>query len=153
MKLNITDRTSYLLFVSDWKAAYKKLSASTRQYNLALKTQSRTNQAIGRLYFMERFGNKSVDQQEIKKLEDERHAANLSASTAYQEVTRIQKLLPNHGDLAHHCRAGELSRYPAYGGFPEIANYMLALRKEGKRLAQIAWKKEHAAPKPELVAA
>jgi len=148
MKLDTTTRASYLVFVTEWKANYKALSAAIRRLKPATAAYTHWNIELN-----DEVNRRHQDKAAIQNAKDERQKALVECSAANTEIERIRKLIPDLGNLADHCRADTLVRIGNYSQPKEIANYLLALRKEGKRQAQLAWKREHSTPKPELVAA
>ncbi len=148
MKLDTTSRASYLLFVTEWKANYKALSTAIRQLKPAAAAYVHWNVELN-----DEINRRHQNKDAIQKAKDERQKASVECAAAQTEIERIRKLVPDAGTLNDHCRPDTvIVKLRDYSQPKDVANYMMALRKEGKRLAQIAWQREHSAPK-ELVAA
>lgn len=129
LTLNTDSRASYLAFVAEWKSSYKALSEAIRK----LKTPK---SLLAQRGYVET-GDVVKDMAAKCKL------INEVSNEGFVVVKAIWEALPKLGPLPDHCREGEMARRPdySYGDTKLIANYMLALRKRGKVLANEAYQK------------
>lgn len=109
---------SYVKFVSDWKALYKKISAAIRSKRLASKNMARASS---------------------KETFDAAIEQSRAASVVFSEVR--DALPDNFPVLEHPYKVNEVVSVPFAHDYSNLATYLLALRKTSKVMAQEAYLK------------
>lgn len=128
LTLNVESSTSYKSFVASWKSSYKDLGEAIRK----LKTPK---SLVSKRYV--ETGDPEKDAAAIRRVKND------LCVESFAVVKLIWEALPELGPLPDHCRADMLAYRPdySYSDTRMLANYMLAIRKHGKVLAQAAYEK------------